>query len=138
MNIVRELVDERRREGYPDAEEEQEELRRLGEEAGEWSRLGGLLLQELTKGEGGEEGEEVKRESPERQESQEVGSVFSEYLLHTYTLSFSLTHTHTFTQHSAASGGEAEEGLPDKMSVIGEDDNIHSKSLQQAISEVGH
>ena len=77
MNIVRELVDERRREGYPDAEEEQEELRRLGEEAGEWSRLAGLLLQELTKGEGGKEGEEVKRESPERKESQEVGSAFS-------------------------------------------------------------
>ena len=78
MNIVRELVDERRREGYPDAEEEQEELRRLGEEAGEWSRLAGLLLQELTKGEGGEEREEqVKRESPERKESQEVGSAFS-------------------------------------------------------------
>ena len=80
MNIVRELVDERRREGYPDAEEEQEELRRLGEEAGEWSKLAGLLLQELTKGEGGEEGEEgeeVKRESPERKESQEVGSAFS-------------------------------------------------------------
>ena len=81
MDIVRELVDERRREGYPDAEEEQEELRRLGEEAGEWSRLAGLLLQELTKGEGGEEGgeegEAVKRESPERKESQEVGSAFS-------------------------------------------------------------
>ena len=77
MNIVRELVDERRREGYPDAEEEQEELRRLGEEAGEWSRLAGLLLQDLTNGEGGEEGEEVKRESPERKESQEVGSAFS-------------------------------------------------------------
>ena len=77
MDIVRELVDERRREGYPDAEEEQEELRRLGEEAGEWSQLAGLLLQELTKGEGGEEGEAVKRESPERKESQEVGSAFS-------------------------------------------------------------
>ena len=56
MDIVREIVDERRREGYPDAEEEQEELRRLGEEAGEWSRLARLLLQELIKGEGGEEG----------------------------------------------------------------------------------
>ena len=76
MDIVREIVDERRREGYPDAEEEQEELRRLGEEAGEWSRLARLLLQELIKGEGGEEGEEVKREPPERKESQEVGSAF--------------------------------------------------------------
>ena len=77
MDIVREIVDERRREGYPDAEEEQEELRRLGEEAGEWSRLARLLLQELIKGEGEEEEEEeVKRESPERKKSQEVGSAF--------------------------------------------------------------
>ena len=76
MDIIREMVDERRREGYPDAEEEQEELRRLGEEAGEWSGLARLLLQELIKGEGGEEGEEVERESPERKESQEVGSAF--------------------------------------------------------------
>ena len=48
------------------------------------------------------------------------------------------TYTHTQTQSSVASRGEAEEGLPDEMSVIGEDDNIHSKSLQQAIAEVGH
>ena len=47
MDIVREVVDQRRKEGYADAEEESNELRRLSEEAEEWVKLGVLLVKEL-------------------------------------------------------------------------------------------
>ena len=62
--MVRELVDARRGEGVPGAEEEQEELQRLGEEAREWVRLSGLLLEEVAgRGEEGKEEEEEEEES---------------------------------------------------------------------------
>ena len=78
MDIVREAVDERRREGYSDAEEEQEELRRLGEEVGKWSKLAGLLLQGLAEGEHGEQEEGgSRRELPEGKESRKVSSSIS-------------------------------------------------------------
>ena len=47
MDIVRDIVDHYRAEGYAEPEEEQEELRRLAGEAGEWVKLGGFLLEEL-------------------------------------------------------------------------------------------
>lgn len=72
MDIVQEAVDERRREGYPDAEEEQEELRRLGEEAGKWSKLAGLLLQGLAEGERSEEEGGSRGELSQGEESRKV------------------------------------------------------------------
>lgn len=74
MDIVPEAVDERRREGYPDAEEEQEELRRLGEEAGKWSKLAGLLLQGLAEGERSEEEGGSRGELSQGEESRKVTS----------------------------------------------------------------
>ena len=50
LDIVRDIFDERQREGYPNPEEEQAELRRLGEEEGKWSELATLLLDQLSQG----------------------------------------------------------------------------------------
>ena len=61
-DLVQEIVDLHRKEGYADAEEELQELQRLREEATEWVRLGGLLAAQLKEGRGtGEEGEGPQR-----------------------------------------------------------------------------
>ncbi len=65
-NIVREIVDHRRSEGYADAEEEQNELRRLMEEAGEWMKLAGLLLEEAKQRKEEEEAKERKKSTEVR------------------------------------------------------------------------
>ncbi len=44
--MVRDIVDQRVAEDYPNPEEEQTELKRLGDEGNEWVRLAGLLLEE--------------------------------------------------------------------------------------------
>lgn len=46
MDVVRDIVDQRVAEDYPNPEEEQTELKRLGDEGNEWVRLAGLLLEE--------------------------------------------------------------------------------------------
>lgn len=43
---MRDIVDQRVAEDYPNPEEEQTELKRLGDEGNEWVRLAGLLLEE--------------------------------------------------------------------------------------------
>lgn len=58
----------RRQEGHADAEEEQNELRRLTEEAGEWMKLGGLLMEELRQ----KREEKVEERTKERKKSKEV------------------------------------------------------------------
>ncbi len=80
-DVVREIVDHRRVEGYADAEEEQDELRRLTEEAGEWTKLAELLLEEV------KQKREKEEEAKERQKSTEVynGGLEIE-LLHERTL----------------------------------------------------
>ena len=68
---MQQIVDLHRREGYADADEEQQELQRLREEAAEWVRLAGLLVSQLKEGRGtGEEGEGLREE--EGQEEKEV------------------------------------------------------------------
>ena len=54
--MVRDIVDKRIQEDYPNPEEEQVELKRLGDEMEEWVKLAGLLLQEAESGESGGEG----------------------------------------------------------------------------------
>jgi len=46
VDVVREIVDERVKEDYPNPEEEQVELRRMGAEIEEWVKLAGLLLEQ--------------------------------------------------------------------------------------------
>ncbi len=52
MDVVRDIVDQRLAEDCPNPEEEQVELKRLGDEGNEWMRLAGLLLVEADTGEG--------------------------------------------------------------------------------------
>lgn len=56
--IVRDLVDSLTKEGYTDADEEQKELKKLRDEAGEWVKLADILLGEVAKRRGEEEREE--------------------------------------------------------------------------------
>ena len=51
VDVVRDIVDKRIQEDYPNPEEEQVELKRLGDEVEEWVKLAGLLLQEVDTGE---------------------------------------------------------------------------------------
>ena len=62
MELVQEIVDLHRKEGYADAEEEQQELQRLREEAAEWVRLAGLLVSQLKEGRDAGEGESEQKE----------------------------------------------------------------------------
>ena len=131
MDVVREIVDMRKREGYPHPDEEQLELKRMGEEAEEWNKLAGLLLGDLAKR---EREEAVREQAPKEKEGEEgggdgegkegEGSVENE-------------EGKVESEKTESEGGqEVPDKLPDEMSVIGVDDNIHSKSLQQAIEEV--
>ena len=110
LDIVRDIFDERQREGYPNPEEEQAELRRLGEEEGKWSELATLLLDQLSQGDttatAGDSGsKEREKESPEG--------------------------------GGGGGGGEEEEELKgdSAMSVLGADENLHAKTLSQASDE---
>ena len=134
MDVVREIVDMRKREGYPHPDEEQLELKRMGEEAEEWNKLAGLLLDDLAKREKEEAVREQAPSSTKEKEEEEregegkgrggEGSVESE-------------EGKVGSEKTESEGGqEVPDKLPDEMSVIGVDDNIHSKSLQQAIEEV--
>lgn len=106
VDIVREVVDIRRQEGYPNPEEEQDDLRRLGDEAQEWTKQAGLLLKEVTTNQVEMGWEEEKKEEEEGK--------------------------------SVADEGDLKKELPEVMNVIGVDDNIHPKSLQQVIDEVSN
>ena len=72
--MVRDIVDKRIQEDYPNPEEEQVELKRLGDEMEEWVKLAGLLLQEAESGESGGEGLEEAAEAQEgdKKERKEV------------------------------------------------------------------
>ena len=111
-DVVREIVDQRKQEGYPHPDEEQLELKRMGEEAEEWIKLGGLLLNNLATRKEETQPKVMMEEKAEEEKSAEA------------------------SEQGEATGQEMPEKLPDEMSVIGVDDNIHSKSLQQAIEEV--
>lgn len=71
--MVREIVDHRRAEGYADPEEELDELRRLTEEASEWTKLAGLLVEEV---------EQMRTEEEEKEEekSTQVGHSLWQYV----------------------------------------------------------
>ena len=108
----------RKQEGYPHPDEEQLELKRMGEEADEWIKLGGLLLNDLATIQDKKEETQPpatieEKEAKAKEETSTEGS-----------------------EEGESTGQELPEKLPDEMSVIGVDDNIHSKSLQQAIEEV--
>ena len=125
---MREIVDQRKQEGYPHPDEEQVELKRMGEEADQWIKLGGLLLDNLATVQ--DKKDEAQPKPPavmvaEEEEKKKVGEATKK--------GEKLTEG---SEKGEATGEELPEKLPDKMSVIGVDDNIHSKSLQQAIEEV--
>ena len=91
----------------------------MGEEAEEWIKLGGLLLNNLATVQDKKEETRPKamiEEKDGKAEGEEKSTEGSE--------------------QGEATDQELPEKLPDEMSVIGVDDNIHSKSLQQAIEEV--
>ena len=70
IDVVRDIVDKRIQEDYPNPEEEQADLKRLGDEAEEWVKQAGLILEgveNVTEGEGGDK-EEKNEESKERKE----------------------------------------------------------------------
>ena len=125
MDVVREIVDMRKREGYPHPDEEQLELKRMGEEADEWSKLAGLLLDDLAK----REKEEKTLEQPQpsaaedKAEKEDESGVEEE-------------RPEKADEAKSEASEKVPEKLPDEMSVIGVDDNIHPKSLRQAIEEV--
>ena len=125
MDVVREIVDMRKREGYPHPDEEQLELKRMGEEAGEWTKLAGLLLEDLATRE--QEDKTCDRPQPSTEETpekeEEESAVEGE-------------GTEKADEAKSDASEKVPEKLPDEMSVIGVDDNIHPKSLQQAIEEV--
>lgn len=100
----------RKQEGYPHPDEEQIELKRMGEEAEEWIKLAGLLLKDLTTK------DEKESQPPVDEEERKEKS--------------------TEEPEEGEDGLELPDKLPEEMNVIGVDDNIHSKSLQQAIEEV--
>ena len=123
MDVVREIVDMRKQEGYPHPDEEQLELKRMGEEAEEWIKLAALLLKGLA--------EEDKQETKPctLTEKDEAASVEDK-------LSEKSSEKYEEKDREIDVGHELPDELPEEMSVIGVDDNIHSKSLQQAIEEV--
>ena len=59
-------------------------------------------------------------------------------LLYCKVSTLTLTQSSTSRAESEREGGDEElpEELPESMSVVGVDDNIHTKSLQQVIDEV--
>ena len=114
-DVVREIVDQRKQEGYPHPDEEQLELKRMGEEAEEWIKLGDLLLNNLATVQDNKEENQPKLMIGEKAEEKKSAGG---------------------SEQGEAAGQEVPKKLPDEMSVIGVDDNIHSKSLQQAIEEV--
>ena len=121
-DVVREIVDRRKQEGYPHPDEEQLELKRMGEEAEEWIKLGGLLLDDLATVSQQDKKEEIQPKPAsmvEKKDGEGEGKKSTEG-----------------SEQGEATGEELPKNLPDEMSVIGVDDNIHSKSLKQAIEEV--
>ena len=116
---MREIVDQRKQEGYPHPDEEQLELKRMGEEAEEWIKLGGLLLDDLATVQDKKEEAQPKAAMVEEKDGEAKGERSTEG-----------------SEQGEATEEELPEKLPDKMSVIGVDDNIHAKSLKQAIEEV--
>lgn len=50
MDVVREIIDERIKEDYPNPEEEQMDLKRMVDEAQEWVKLADLLLNDVIQG----------------------------------------------------------------------------------------
>lgn len=121
---MREIVDQRKQEGYPHPDEEQLELKRMGEEAEEWIKLGGLLLDELaTVTQDKKKKEEIQPKASSMVEEKEGGEGEGK-------------KSTEGSEQGEATGEELPEKLPDEMNVIGVDDNIHSKSLKQAIEEV--
>ena len=117
---MREIVDQHKQEGYPHPDEEQLELKRMGEEAEEWIKLGGLLLNNLGTIQDKREETQPKAAMVEEKDDEAKGE----------------KSTEGSEQGKATEEEELPEKLPDEMSVIGVDDNIHAKSLQQAIEEV--
>lgn len=117
---MREIVDQRKQEGYPHPDEEQLELKRMGEEAEEWIKLGGLLLNDLATVQEKKDETQPKAAMVEEKDGEAKGE----------------KSTEGSEQGEATEEEELPEKLPDEMSVIGVDDNIHAKSLQQAIEEV--
>ena len=135
MDVVREIVDLRKQEGYPHPDEEQLELKRMGEEADEWIKLAELLLKDLeTKA-----GKEIQGQENTEFETKTKGEKSLE------KEQFSSSSSSSSLEEKSSKGSERKKSetsqelpdrLPEEMSVIGVDDNIHSKSLQQAIEEV--
>lgn len=62
VEIVRDLVDSRLKEGYTDADEEQKMLKRLQDEAREWVKMADILV-----------GEVAKKKDEEREEERSNG-----------------------------------------------------------------
>jgi hypothetical protein len=122
-DVVREIVDQRKQEGYPHPDEEQLELKRMGEEAEEWIKLGGLLLDDLATVPPQDKKEGIQPKTASTVEKKGSAKAEGE-------------KSSEGSEQGEATGEELPEKLPDEMNVIGVDDNIHSKSLQQAIEEV--
>ena len=100
----------------------------MGEEADEWIKLGGLLLDQLAT---------VKDKNKETQPSGEIEVT---------VVTVEEKNAKTTAEAKEKSTEESEEGegvdrelpemLSDEISVIGVDGNLCSKSLQQAVEEV--
>ena len=133
MDVVREIVDLRKQEGYPHPDEEQLELKRMGEEADEWIKLAELLLKDLETKAGkeiqGQENADIETKTKEEKslEKEQFSSSSS---------SLEEKSSKGSERKESETSQELPDRLPEEMSVIGVDDNIHSKSLQQAIEEV--
>lgn len=137
MDVVREIVDLRKREGYPHPDEEQLELKRMGEEADEWVKLAGLLIKDLHVAEEEEEGGKESEEQPPAKKEVEVTEKEDGKEKKSSKDKPSEEMSSEGSEKKESDGGqELPETLPDEMNVIGVDDNIHPKSLQQAIEEV--